>query len=58
MKTKSNASERQKGVYILKIAQLGVGKTSIRDWRGRGLKNLKRVLHSDCFKSVKVLTPL
>lgn len=37
MKTKSNALERHKGVYILKIVELGIGKTTIKDWKGRGL---------------------
>lgn len=58
MKTKSNALERHKGVYISKIVELEIGKTTIKDWKGKGLKNRKRILHSDCFNSVELLTPL
>lgn len=56
MKTKSNALERHKGVYILKTAELGVGKTTMKDSKGGDLTS-KGFCIQIASLSVKVLTP-
>lgn len=42
----------QRNAHFEKTVELGEGKKTAKDWRGRRLKNLRSILHSYCFKSV------